>query len=133
MKHYYKKALPLILLATITGTASAQTLRSSYFLEGSTQRHQLNPAFIGESGFFTMPMLGNINISMGSNVGLDNFLYKYNDPFGKYSLTTFMSSTVSSKEFLDNIKDHNKFDFTNDIDILSFGFKAWGGDRKSVV
>lgn len=37
----------LALVATSGVMAQTQSSRSAYFLEGSTYRHELNPAFIG--------------------------------------------------------------------------------------
>ena len=37
------------------GTNQTQNSRSTYFLEGSTYRHELNPAFMGERGFVSFP------------------------------------------------------------------------------
>lgn len=43
----------------LAGPAAAQTQnnRSAYFLGGATFRHELNPAFMGERGYVTMPGL----------------------------------------------------------------------------
>ena len=48
----------LALVATSGVMAQTQSSRSAYFLEGSTYRHELNPAFIGERGYFSFPALG---------------------------------------------------------------------------
>ena len=105
--------------------ATAQSLRSSYFMEGSTFRHQLNPAFINERNYFSIPMLGNINVGIQGNVGVNDFLYKYNK--NGYSLTTFMNPSISNAEFLKNIHDNNHLDMDLRLSILSFGFRSWGG------
>jgi len=61
-----KLRLQIIILFLLAGGAStnilAQTLSSSYFLEGATFRHQLNPAFMGERNYISIPLLGNINV-----------------------------------------------------------------------
>ena len=38
-------------LAIGDAMAQTQNSRSTYFLEGSTYRHELNPAFMGERGY----------------------------------------------------------------------------------
>ncbi|WP_353330119.1 DUF5723 family protein [Bacteroides sedimenti] len=106
---------------------SAQTLRSSYFLEGSTYRHQLNPAFMGERNYISIPALGNINLGTTSNVGLSDFVYKYNDPTGKYDLTTFMSSSVDRTEFLGKLKTNNQINTNIGLTLFSTGFYGLGG------
>jgi len=79
-----KLRLQIIILFLLAVGAStnilAQTLNSSYFLEGATFRHQLNPAFMGERNYISIPLLGNINVGTSSNIGLTDFIYKYNDP-----------------------------------------------------
>ena len=123
--------LRFIILALLIGgiftNISAQTLQSSYFLEGATYRHQLNPAFMGERNYISMPMLGNMNLGTSSNVGLTDFIYKFDDPTGKYDLTTFMSSAVGRDEFLGNLKTNNRINTNLGLTILSAGFHAWGG------
>ena len=74
---------------------SAQTAKSSYFLDGGFHNYQLNPAMPAERGFFST-MIGNWSVKTNSNFGLSNFVY----PYGDDKLTTFMSSTVSADEFL---------------------------------
>lgn len=126
-----KLRLQIIILFLLAGGAStnilAQTLNSSYFLEGATFRHQLNPAFMGQRNYISIPLLGNINVGTSSNVGLTDFIYKYNDPESKYDLTTFMSSSVSREEFLGNLKTNNQINTNFGLTILSAGFHAWGG------
>ncbi len=126
-----KSLVLIIILAFLAVGAvinvSAQTLGSSYFLEGSTYRHQLNPAFMGERNYISIPMLGNINIGANSNVGLSDFVYKFNDPTNKYDLTTFMSSTVGRDEFLEKLNTTNRVNANVGLTILSAGFYAWGG------
>ncbi|WP_321518511.1 DUF5723 family protein [uncultured Bacteroides sp.] len=108
-------------------TISAQTLNSSYFLEGATYRHQLNPAFMGERNYISIPMLGNMNVGTSGNVGLTDFIYKFDDPSGKYNLATFMNSTVDRDEFLGKLNANNRINTNIGFTILSAGFHAWGG------
>jgi hypothetical protein len=124
------RVLTIILIFLAGGSyinVSAQTLNSSYFLEGATYRHELNPAFMGERNYISIPMLGNMNIGTNSNVGLTDFIYKFNDPAGKYNLTTFMNSSIGRDEFLGNLKTNNQINTNVGLTILSTGFHAWGG------
>lgn len=108
----------------ISGSAMAQeATNSAYFLDGYSFRHELNPAFGNDHNYISIPALGNINVGLNSNVGVNKFLYKL--PSGQ--LTTFMSPTVSSDEFLSNISDNNKINTNLNLTILSAGFKAFGG------
>lgn len=59
-------ALAVIMLAC-AHYASAQYLRSSYFMEGSQYRLQLNPALAPPKGFVHLPGIGHVNASVRSN------------------------------------------------------------------
>lgn len=109
----------------VTGSALAQTQssRSAYFLEGSTYRHELNPAFIGERGYFSFPALGNLDFGVQSTAGIGSFLYKL--PDGR--LTTFMHESVSGQEFVDGLPNRFKLGTNLNENIFSLGFHAWGG------
>lgn len=50
------------------GTAQAQYLRSSYFMEGTSARLQLNPGLQPTRGYFNIPVIGSLNVSASSNV-----------------------------------------------------------------
>lgn len=125
MKRYKLKTVLSILVVSLAMGVSAQALRSAYFLEGYVFRHQMNPAFMGERNYFSIPVLGNMNVSLQGNVGLSDFIYKYNDP--KYNLTTFLNPTVGQSEFLDKLHTNNYLNTNVDMTILSFGFYKWGG------
>lgn len=109
----------------VTGSALAQTQssRSAYFLEGSTYRHELNPAFIGERGYFSFPVLGNLDFGVQSTAGIGSFLYKL--PDGR--LTTFMHESVSGQEFVNGLPNRFKLGTNLNENIFSLGFHAWGG------
>lgn len=126
MKRYKIKTILSVVFASMAIGTSAQALRSAYFLEGYVYRHQMNPALMGERNYVSIPMLGNMNIALQGNVGLSDFIYKYNgDP--KYNLTTFLNSTVGRNEFLDKLHTKNRLNTNIDMSILSFGFHKWGG------
>ena len=121
----YTAAALVASLALLEG--NAQTLRSSYFLDGSVHRHELNPAFMGERNYVSFPVLGGLNLGVQGNMGLSNFIYRLNDPASSYELTSFMSPTVSSSEFLGGLKDNNSIDLNLSMPVFSFGFHKWGG------
>lgn len=100
----------------------AQYTNSGYFTSGHLYRHELNPALHGDKGYVSMPALGNLNLGLHGNLNMQNFLYNVNG-----RTTTFMNPAVSTAEVLKNIKDKNKLTFDTKIQILSVGFKAFGG------
>lgn len=124
MKHISRFHI-LVLLVMLNVTMSAQTLTSGYFLEGNVYRTQLNPAFQPEQNFFSFPLLGNLNLGVNSNVGLNDFIYPYQQD--GYALTTFMSGTVDAKQFLNRIPQWVRIGEKLDMSIFSAGFKKWGG------
>lgn len=125
MKLSHKIFAAAIGLSAMTATtASAQELRSSYFMQTSNFRHQMNPALLDSS--YVAALLGNVNIGTTGNIGLSNFVYKL-EGNPRYDLTTFMSPTVSAGEFLGGLNDKNRFDVYLNYNIFSMAFKAFCG------
>ena len=54
----------MMLICTLS--ANAQFLRTSYFMEGTHYRHQLNPALTPTKGYFNLPVIGAVNATVGS-------------------------------------------------------------------
>lgn len=107
------------------GTAMAQTqnLRSSYFQEGTVNRTELNPAFMGDYGYVSFPVLGNFGFGLQTTAGVKNFIYEL--PDGR--LTSFMHESVSATDFVNSLPNKINMGLNLDVDILSFAFHAWGG------
>jgi hypothetical protein len=106
---------------------SAQN-RSAYFVENYAYKYQMNPALTAnsnpdEQGFtFSFPALGNLNVGLMGNAGVDNFIYKIN---GK--TTTFLHPDVTTDEFLNGLHDTNRIGASIREGIMDFGFKAFNG------
>lgn len=125
MKNIIKKAAAVLFLATAVTTAGAQEMRTSYFMQTSNFRHQMNPALL-DSAYVGIPFLGNINIGATGNIGLADFVYHL-EGNTKYDQTTFMSPTVSASEFLGGLHDKNRADVYLNYNIFSVGFKGFKG------
>jgi hypothetical protein len=110
-----------IFICLMSVTGYAQDLKSSYFMKSDNLRHDLNPAFMGESGYVSFPVLGNVNVGTQGNVGLNDFLYKTNNASSQYKLTTFLSPTVSSDDFMGKIKKKNRINANVGLTLFSFG------------
>lgn len=123
MKKNIKIAALLLTLIPAQSIFAQGDLRSAYFLEGHTWRHNMNPAFAGERNYISVPILGKFNIGLQSTLGVSDFIYKTQDG----GLTTFLNQSVESDEFLGNLKKRNRTNLNIDMTILSFGFHAWGG------
>ena len=62
-----RQIIAVLVSIVITAPASAQYLRSSYFMENSTDRIQLNPALQPARGYVKIPVIGSISASANSN------------------------------------------------------------------
>lgn len=102
--------------------AVAQTTYSGYFVDNYTYRFQMNPAMGNDKGFVSFPVLGNINIGMHGNLNLNDLVYPLN---GKTVL--FTNPGIPTAEAMSRFKDVNRIGSNEKFDILSFGFKAFGG------
>lgn len=109
------------LLATAF-TATAQNTMSGYFLDNYTYRYQLNPAFGGEQNFVSMPGLGNLNVGMSGNLNLKDVLYNVNG-----QTVLFTNPNLSAEEVLSQFGDNNRIGSDIKINVISAGFKAFGG------
>lgn len=111
------------LLIVISAFSSAQQLRTSYFMDKSTVRTALNPAFRPERGYVSIPVLGALNVSYVSNgISLSDVLYPKN---GK--LVTFMDQSVSADAFLKKLKTNNQINTDFATSILSAGWYHGNG------
>lgn len=121
-----KSKIAKLLLAAgalaVSGSANAQNTYSGYFLDGYTYRYQMNPAMGNESNFFSIPALGNLNVAFRGNLHLNSVIYNLN---GKTVL--FSNPNLGVSEVMNKFSDKNKIGTNMKINILSGGFKAWGG------
>ena len=109
-----KNKIAALLLATATAfPAAAQELRSTYFMQTSNYKHEMNPALL-DAPYMSMPLVfGNFNLGLTGNFGLENFVYKMDPTWQGYGMegrqyTTFMHPNVDAADFLGDLKDKNK-------------------------
>lgn len=121
MKNISKYLLAGAVLMSAAGM-SAQRTNSGYFLDNYTYGYQLNPAKGGDKNFVSMPALGNLNVAMRGSMHLSSVLYSLD---GRTVL--FTNPGISAQEVMSNISDRNKLGLDLKLNILSAGFKAWGG------
>lgn len=118
------KTCTIILAAILSAVSvSAQSIRSSYFLESMPLRHKYNPALTGEYGYVGFPALSGISINASTNFGAATFFY----PGENGTLYNFLSPTVPSDEFLGKLKNNSKLNTSFDMTLISAGFRAFGG------
>ena len=109
--------------AFLTSAWAQQAPRSSYFLDGYSYRHRLNPAFASSRSYFALPVMSSTDLSVQSNMGVSTFLYPYNG-----QLTTFMNGSVSADEFLGKLNRNNKINMDIATSLASVG--SWGKSGK---
>lgn len=125
MKHSIKQMASIaIALVVATGVSAQNTLNSSYFMEKMTKRNQLNPALKTPNNYVSMPVLSNFYLGVNSNLGLGTFLYPRDN-----KLVTFLHESVPADEFLGKLANDNALELDLGLDIISFGFWAWGGQN----
>lgn len=114
------------MIAALTAAAAlpayTQTTYSGYFTENYGYRFQMNPAIGNEKGFVSFPGLGNINTQTHGNLNLSDVVYTLN---GKTVL--FTNPGISAAEVMKNISGRNKIGSNCKFDIMTVGFKAFGG------
>jgi len=108
----------ILFIAVLSISATAQELATTYFLDNNIYSYRINPANPGEKGFVGFA-ISNLNASVGSNLGVNSFLYK--NPTGS-GLVTGFNKGISSQEFLGNLKDMNNSYEDLNMNLLAVGF-----------
>lgn len=94
-------------------SANAQFLRTSYFMEGTHYRQQLNPALTPTKGYFNLPVIGAVNATVGStSLGYQDIIDIIDNGDDFYKSTDFMN----------RLKDNNKLNVNFSTEILSAGW-----------
>lgn len=78
-----KKIIYTLIAAFVACTAVAQT-PSAYFMEGSTFRSQLNPAFAPLRGYVNIPVLGGVQVNVSGNLSVSDIFYPVNGSLVTY-------------------------------------------------
>lgn len=130
MKSIYKYILASVAAAATCTGAFAQASYSGYFLENYSHRYQLNPAMADEEHnmFLTVPVISNFNIDFHGNLHLNSVLFNRNG-----QTVLFTNPEVSVSDALKGIHDKNRLGFDTHIDLLGFGFKAFGGSNAVTI
>ena len=122
------KYMAMALCTILAGTAAAQDLKTGYFSDNFLYRHDINPALDNEENYFSIPFVGNFNVNMSGNFGLEELMHKnplYPDRSDK-KMTSFMNPYLSNP-LSGFASGDNKINGTLKETIFSMGFKKWGG------
>ena len=101
--------MPLIL--------GAQTLKGSYFLDNSINRHRMNPAFAPRANYVQIPAVGNLPAGAMSNLDIPTFLYPMDG-----GLATFLHPSVSVEQFDKALPKYPHLDAEVSANLVNFGF-----------
>ena len=117
------KKIITILLTVVTifavETLSAQS-RTSYFMEGSYFRTEMNPALSPTRGFLALPAMSGVNVGLTGNfLSVDNFIYQRDG-----GLVTALHSSVSADEFLGRMPNVGVLQLGSDVNILGVGLHS---------
>lgn len=94
-------------------SVNAQFLRTSYFMEGTHYRQQLNPALTPSKGYFNIPFLGATNATIGStSLGYQDIIDIIDNGDDFYT----------KPDFMNRLKENNKLNVNFSTEILSAGW-----------
>ena len=111
-----KKYISLLAATVITFTAAAQ-MRTSYFMEGSTFRTDMNPALAPTRGYVMLPTVGGIGVGINNNfLSVNNFLYPTDN-----GLVTFLNKAVDKNDFLNKLPNNNILDVDASVQLMAIG------------
>jgi len=119
MKGFLNRRIWLVAGSLSLGmTMHAQYLRTSYFMEGTSSRLELNPGLQPMRGYFNIPVLGSFNVGTSSNVLGINDIVDVLDS----GEDIFLNDDLYSR-----LKSDNRLNVNLKTDVLSFGWYAGKG------
>lgn len=122
------KKLYLTIAAALMGLSlHAQTPQSTYLLENYVYGYRFNPAYVPEKSFVAIPVVGNLNPSARSQVGLANLIFPTDD-----GLVTGLNPGISSEQFLGGMKKNNRATVDLHENLIAFGFRGKHGGYTNV-
>ena len=94
--------------------------RTSYHMEGSYFRNELNPALAPTRGYLALPGISGIGLNMGTNwLSVDNLIYERNG-----ELVSALHGSVTADDFLSRIPETTSMNLRENLNILGVGFYA---------
>ena len=110
----------LTIAAVLFALTSFAQLRTSYFMEGTYFRTDMNPALTPAKGYFSLPVIGGMGMSVNNNfLSVDNFVYKVGS-----ETVTALDTRVPTADFVKKLPNTGFVNFNNQISLLSVGFNA---------
>jgi hypothetical protein len=115
MREFKKVLMVLGVLFTVHCAGYAQFLRTSYFMEGTHYRQQLNPALAPGRGYLNLPVIGTFNASVNSStLGYQDVMDIIDNSEG--------GDFFKSDAFINKLDNLNNLNVNLSTDILSAGW-----------
>lgn len=114
------KAACVVGLLTVLGMTNgyAQGLRTSYFMDNVPARLKMNPALQPARGYFNIPAVGALGLSISSNkLTIDDFV----------DIIENKNGFLESDKFMNRLDSKNTMNIDFTTDVLSFGFYSGKG------
>lgn len=121
MKFNIKHIAAFCTMAALGVTVNAQNTYSGYFLDNYNYQYEMNPAFGNDMHFVGMPALGNVNLAMRGSLHLTNVFHVVD------GRTVLFTNPNVPATFLKDMPSASKLGADIKLNILSAGFKAFGG------
>ena len=110
----------IALIALLAPMSVSAQLRTSYFMEGSYFRTELNPALAPTRGYLALPAMSGVGINLQSNfLSVDNLYKSYTS--GYYSV---FDNKVSKVDAMAGFNDLNNLKLNANVNVLGIGFYA---------
>ena len=116
------KYIALIFASTLAVLNATAQLRTSYFMEGSYFRNELNPALSPTRGYIAIPVISGTGVNLNGNLlSVDNFLFKNNG-----EVVTALHSSVPADKFLSRLPEKGFVGLNLNTNLLGAGFYTKG-------
>ena len=112
---FFKGLFTVALLLGLSVVAQAQFLRTSYFMEGTHYRQQLNPALAPGRGYLNLPVIGSLNVTVNSSsLGYQDIMDIIDN--------SDEADYFTSQKFMNRLDNINNLNVNLSTDIISAGW-----------
>lgn len=112
---FLKGLFTVALLLGLSVVAQAQFLRTSYFMEGTHYRQQLNPALAPGRGYLNLPVIGSLNVTVNSSsLGYQDIMDIIDN--------SDEADYFTSQKFMNRLDNINNLNVNLSTDIISAGW-----------
>lgn len=117
MKKMIYRSLATLAFVLVAATSAQAQMKTSYFMEGSLPRYELNPALTPQNSYFRFAF-GGINVNVNNRLAsFDKLLY----PGQNGKTLTFMHPSVDAGKFLKSLSWHPNLGMNFNYNLFGFG------------